>query len=548
VPIARLLHDIAVAVIAATALGLVAHGLRQPPVLGYILAGVLVGPGIGFGLIGSTATIDVISELGLVLLLFLSGLGVNLRSVLSSGPRLLLAAVVQFLLQIVLGWLFFSLLGYPMTGHRPQALYLAMLCAFSSASLTVKLLYDKFELDTMSGRATLGILFVQAFIAMFVFRYFHSLHHSSGASYTVRNLLLLGGAFAVARVALRPLFAAVAKTPDLVVGIAVAWCAVVAGAAGWAGMPKEIGALIAGSSIAAMPFAMHIRAKTTPLRDLFMTLFFVSLGMQVERPAPGLPAAALATAAFIAVSRIVTTMPAMVLAGAGRRTSFIAGLNLSQIGEFALVIAVYNRRMGFIDDGMLSIIVYAMILTIVGSSYAIRESHRVYAVLFRLLGFASDIPPEDVGQVPAKKHPVVVLGYHRAAQALLDRLESINRSLLDTVLIIDFNPESLRTLRRRGVAGMFGDIGSMDTLRAAGIGHAKAILSTIPDMMLKGVTNMRLVQTCRMLAPDAYIAAVADDESQAAHLRNAGATETVLPYDMLGGHFAAIVETVAGRE
>src|SRR5688572_21319365 len=153
-----LLPDIGIAILAATVLGLVAHWTRQPIILGYLIAGAIIGPKVGFGLIKDQGNIEVISEIGLILLLFIIGLEMNIKALMAAGKQLLVAGFGQFPLCVALGLLLFGALRYPLKGVPADGLYLALMCALSSTAVVVKLLYDKGELDTLPGRMTLGIL------------------------------------------------------------------------------------------------------------------------------------------------------------------------------------------------------------------------------------------------------------------------------------------------------------------------------------------------------------------------------------------------------
>src|SRR3954452_5995698 len=151
----HLLYDIGIAVIAATLFGLVAHWLRQPILLGYLIAGALVGPELGLGYVHAHESIEIISEMGLILLLFIIGLELNVKEVMAAGRQLLVAGFGQFLICLGLGMGVFALCGMGLAGTPSDGLFLAIMCALVSAAIAVKLLYDKGELDTLPGRITL---------------------------------------------------------------------------------------------------------------------------------------------------------------------------------------------------------------------------------------------------------------------------------------------------------------------------------------------------------------------------------------------------------
>ena len=164
----RLLTDMGIAIITATVMGLLAHWLRQPIILGYLLAGAVIGPQVGFGFVHAAESIEIISEIGLILLLFIIGLEMNLKAILAAGKQLLVAGFGQFIVCAALGVGLFALMGFGLKGTHSDGLYLALLCALSSTAVVVKLLYDKNELDTFPGRMTLGILVIQDVYAIFI--------------------------------------------------------------------------------------------------------------------------------------------------------------------------------------------------------------------------------------------------------------------------------------------------------------------------------------------------------------------------------------------
>src|SRR4051812_40543741 len=217
----QLLPDIGVAVLAATLLGLVAHWTKQPGILGLLLAGALVGPKVGLGLIHGEESIEVISELGLILLLYIIGLEMNLKALLSSGKQLLVAGFGQFPLCALIGvGLFWGVMGYGLKGNNSDGLYLALMCALSSTAVVVKLLYDKAELDTLPGRMTLGVLVVQDVFAIFVLAFqpnFANPTIGPVLKAIAGTVILVAAGFLVSKYVLGRVFSSIAKAPELVV-------------------------------------------------------------------------------------------------------------------------------------------------------------------------------------------------------------------------------------------------------------------------------------------------------------------------------------------
>jgi Kef-type K+ transport system membrane component KefB len=556
----HLLNDIGIAVLTATVLGLIAHWLRQPIILGYLIAGALVGPQMGFGLIHEAGSIEIISEIGLILLLFIIGLELDVKALFASGKQLLVAGFGQFLLCVAMGVALFGALGYGLTGASSEGLYLALMCGLSSTAVVVKLLYDKGELDTLPGRMTLGILVVQDIYAIFVLAFQPNFANPSVAPVAkalLGTILLLAAGFLFSKFVLRRVFDSIAKAPEMVVAVSIGWCAAVAASAAAMGLSKEMGALVAGLCIGAFPYSMHVTAKTLPLRDFFLTLFFMSLGLKITAPRWDMVGIIAALVVFTVASRFLSVYPLLAVAGAGRRTAFVTSLNLSQISEFSLVIAMLGVTYGHIGQGTVGVIIYAMAITAVMSSYAIRFSHPLYGAwdaLLAALGRGATVRPAGAAHAAAAaagdghdadgRRPVVLLGVHRSARSLISVLESRDAEALRKLRAIDFNTETLKVLGRKGVFGTFGDIGSLDTLGHSHLDHAKLILCTIPDMLLKGTDNETLVRNCRSVAPAARIVAIADDAAHGRRLRAAGADVVIAPHTLVAEELASLTGAI----
>jgi Kef-type K+ transport system membrane component KefB len=223
----HLLSDIGIAIISATVLGLVAHWLRQPILLGYLIAGALVGP-LGFNFVPKGETIEIISELGLILLLFIIGLELNVKETLAAGRQLLVAGFGQFVICVALGLGVFGLFGLPLFGQHSDGLYLAIMCALSSTAIVVKLLYDKGELDTLPGRLTLGVLVIQDVYAIFVLALQPNFANPSLLP-IVKAVAGTAGLFVAgllsAATCLNWVFSSIAKNAEMVLAVSLGWCA-----------------------------------------------------------------------------------------------------------------------------------------------------------------------------------------------------------------------------------------------------------------------------------------------------------------------------------
>ena len=540
-----ILLQIAIAIVAATVCAIVAKWSRQPLILGYILAGIIIGPGEGLGWI-TTHEIEPISELGLILLLFMIGLEIDLHKLRDAGTTLVAVGIGQFLICVALGLAVFPQLGFGLGGGDFSALYLAVAAALSSTMIVVKLLYDKAELATAAGRTTLGILVFQDIWAILFLAVQKDLHDPTVIVLFVslaKGVGLVGFALLASRFVLPVLFRSIAKVPELLVIGALAWCFFVVLIAADLGLSREMGALIAGISLSTFPYNLDVVAKVISLRDFFITLFFVTLGTKIPRPTTELLLIATAGSMFLVASRFLSIVPILQLFRRGNRASILPAINLAQLSEFSLVICTLGVALGHIGPRVLAVVVFMLVITSVTSTYAILWSNRIVDWLNPLLKRVgmTDLDESSLPMPAELAKPIVFVGFYRVASSLLHELLAWNARLVDDVGVVDFNPQVKEELDRRGVHAVYGDISHLDTLDHANVGHAEILLCTIPDSLLKGTTNLRLLRKLRSLAPDAMVIVTSETLDQARELYREGATFVYSPRLMSVRELAEVV-------
>ncbi len=557
-----LIASIGISILAATVLAFLSHAAKQPLLLAYIAAGVLIGPQMGLGLVTSEADIRTISEIGLIILLFMIGLEIDVTKLKEAGKSLILSGTGQFLLCAALGVGFFRWLGYGLAQGTYDALYLACCCALSSTTIVVKLLYGKFELDTLAGRLTLGILVFQDIWAIVILGLQPNLAHPDIVGILVsfaKGGLLLAVSLLLSRYVLPVLFHAVAKLPEIVLVASLGWCFAVAGMANGLGLSAEMGALIAGVAISTFPYNLDVIAKIISIRDFFITLFFVALGMEVPNPLQNLPVLATAGAAsvFLIVSRFVSISPLLYALHNGHRVSLLTAINLSQMSEFSLVIAALGMTLGHISHQTLSSIIFVFVLTSILSTYMIQYSDplqkRLTACLQRL--GIKDIGTVASTQEPVSEHDIAMLGFYRVASSFLheildrdDHTGAVHGGRKENIVVIDFNPEVHRKLDTFGVKVIYGDISHLETLHHAGIHDAKIVLSTIPDSLLVGTDNLRLMKHIQSLCPHAKMLVTAENPQRALQMYAEGADYVLMPRMIAAQHLLEITERILRGE
>jgi Kef-type K+ transport system membrane component KefB len=526
-----LVSDIAISIIAAWVLAVLSQVLRQPVLLAYLVAGFIIGPH-GFQWITNAQNIQTISEIGLSLLLFMIGLEIDLKKMLSAGKVITITALVQILGCVLLGWLVFDWIGPAET--RLEALYLGVAAAMSSTVIIVKILYDKRELESLVGRVTLGVLVLQdLFVILFLALQPNLKNPAIGPlAHAFGNvILLLTVAFLASRFVLPPVFRSVARLPELVLVGALAWCLAMAGFAGWLGLSTAMGALIAGVMVSTFPYTLDVVAKVTSIRDFFVTLFFVALGMTIPVPTWGYLLWTVFFCLFLVASRFVTVFPPLYCMRQGYRVSLLPTVNLCQLSELSLVLLALGRTSGDVSGNSIGIAAFSFAFLAVGSTYAILKND---LLLRKATSWLNKLDLRDLDQSApelgeAKPKRICLLGFSWTASSLLEEISRERSDLLTEIVVVDFNPNVYEKLRQRGLRVAYGDITQRDTLLHAGIAECEIIICSLPNTVLKGADNLKMLRQLRELNPDAKIVVHAELLEDIPRLYAAGANYVTAP-------------------
>jgi Kef-type K+ transport system membrane component KefB len=527
-----LVTDIAICIIAAWVVAVVSQVARQPLLLAYLVAGFAVGPH-GFKWVTDPDSIQTISEIGLALLLFMIGLEIDLKKMLSAGRVITLAAGAQILGCVLIGWLVFALAG-PSKNHL-EALYLAVAAAMSSTVIIVKILYDKRELETLAGRVTLGVLVLQDVATILFLAVQPNLKNPSPGVMLIalwHVVLLLSVAFLVSRFVLPPVFKFVARLPELVLVGALAWCFTMACFGAYLKLSSAMGALIAGVMISTFPYTLDVVAKVTSIRDFFVTLFFVGLGMLIPVPTVDALLWTLFVCLVLIVSRLVTVFPMLYSMQQGYRVSLLPAINLCQMSELSLVLLALGQKAGDVSDNVIGIAAFTFSFLAVGSTYAILGNDTLYRRItpwLRNLGLHDLDHTTFLSRADAKPRRICLLGFHWTASSLLAEIERNRPDLLPDLCIIDFNPVVHAKLKARNVLAVYGDITARDVLHHAGASHAEIIICSLPNIVLKGADNLKILRQMRELNPRAQIIVHAESLADVPALYAAGADYVTAP-------------------
>ncbi len=563
-----LVRDIGLCLLVAAVLTVLCARLRVPTIAALLGAGLFLGPN-GAGVVTDNHNIQTIASLGLVLLLFLIGLEIDLRKLAGSGRPLILTGLLQFPLCVLFGWGVTRALGaagWAGVGGTYVPVYVGLTVAASSTLLVVKLLQERGQMDTVVGRVAIGVLIFQDIWAVVVL--------AVQPNFADPRLGVVGGTFlgiviltllavAGARWVLPTAFRWIAPMPEAMLVAAVGWCFAV----GFLGrslgdiahgvgvdlplsVSLEMGALIAGASIASLPYSGQLVSKVGVVHDFFITLFFVALGMQIPRPDGWGPIVlAVFLAATCIAARYLIFFPLFAWTGLDRRAAFVTSTRLAQVSEFCLVIAYLGMVAGHVDRDVVSAVIFAFVITALslpflfdrGDAWHDRLGPLLDALRFRRPDPAAHHEDEERGA------EVVMLGIHRAGASLLYEIERHHPEIRDRVLVVDFNVALHEEIARRGFRVRYGDFSSAEMLHHAGVAEARVVVCTIPDDMLKGTSNLRLVRLLRTLNRDNCIIVNAVTLASVEELYSAGADYVLVPrVETARRLFAALRSALSG--
>ena len=473
-----LLADIAVIIIFATFVAYIARLLKQPPILSYIISGLLLGP-LVLNLIKPSPELTTVSQLGIAFLLYIVGMSLDFKVLKQVGAISLLTGIGQVIFTTAIGFFILKVLGF----SNIPSLYLALGLAFSSTIIIVKLLTDNNDLDTLYGRISIGFLIVQDFIAIFALILITSISSEFNLGSLIldtffKGLFLVVLVFGFSKIILHNLFKSIARSQELLFISGIAWLLLVSILFVYSGFNLEIGAFLAGLSLASIPYNREITRKIQPLRDFFIILFFVSLGLPIVISHIGeiiYPAVILSL--FVLIGNPIIVMILMGLLGYKKRTSFKAGLVVAQISEFSLIIAALGFSLGHLNEIALSLITLVGVITIAVSTYMVVYGDKLYNLFSPYLGIFEKKKTKEDELSKYNKHgiyDIILFGGHRIGRVLVENFKDDK----DKLLVVDYNPDIIDILSKKKVPCVYGDVGNKDLLDELRFNKSKFVIST----------------------------------------------------------------------
>jgi CPA2 family monovalent cation:H+ antiporter-2 len=529
---ATFLRDLVVTLAAALLVLVPSRRLRLPAAVGFMLTGVLIGPG-ALRLVGDPHHVAVLAEVGVTMLLFMIGLEFSLARLKEIGRAFLVAGPLQVLGTMAIAALAFStLLGHDTLGH---VVFLAMLITLSSTAMVLPIYIERGEHDAPQGRLALGILLFQDFAMVPMLVLVPALAGKSTLTFGPRVLIGIVGAAAVwviARYLMPRVIAAVIRSGvrELYVMMAIAVCLGAALLTQHLGLSPALGAFVAGLLVSESEYAHQIVAEVIPFRDLFSSLFFISMGMLLDpsfvAARPGL---------ILAVLVLTLALKAFVAGGVVRamgyplRIALIVGISLAQVGEFSFVLSSVGQREGLLDPVQSQIMLAVAVLSLALTPFLIRFAAWTGA---RARNAPSLLPVRDEGgrhgaaggasaahDASSRSGHVVVAGYgvngRNVARAL--------RELGIPYVVLELDTAIIRRARAEGEHIQFGDISRAESLRASGVDRASVVVLAISD---PAATRFAVHQV-RTIHPGAHIIARTRQVAEVAELTRLGADEVI---------------------
>ncbi|MFE7765331.1 cation:proton antiporter [Streptomyces sp. NPDC057438] len=529
---------IAVVLAVSAMVGLLAVRLRQPLIVGFIAVGILVGP-TGFGWVGADGTIELLARMGIAILLFLVGLRLDLHLIRTTGPIALATGLGQVLFTSVVGYLIAIGLSMDMV----TALYVAVALTFSSTIIIVKLLSDKRELEQLHGRIAVGFLIVQDIVVVLVMIALTAFGRRAGANLAMdmalvfaKGLGLMAGVALLTRYVLPKVLHQVARSQELLVLFGVAYAVSVATLSDWLEFSTEVGAFLAGVSLATTPYRDALGARLVSLRDFLLLFFFLELGARLEfTDATRQLAVAAVFSVFVLVGNPLIVLLIMSAMRYPVRVGFLAGLTVAQISEFSLILTALGLSLGHITGATLSLITVVGLITIGGSTYLILYSQQIYARLERWL---TVLERTGARKRDLERHEreidVILYGLGRFGGAIADRLGRAGHR----VLAVDYDPHRVASSAREGVTAVFGSAEDMHFLESLPLSQARCVISTMP----LPETGKALVHGLRHHGYRGKVVLTARSPRDAEQLERAGADVVLEPYPLAARATAEVLD------
>ncbi|MDO6562806.1 cation:proton antiporter [Amphritea sp. 1_MG-2023] len=529
--------EIAALLVLAAIMGFIGLLLKQPLIVSFIAVGLISGPSV-LDIVQSKEQIQLLSELGIAVLLFLVGIKLDVKLIRSIGSVSIMTGLGQVAFTSIVGYF----IGLAIGLDHITSLYVAVALTFSSTIIIVKLLSDKREIDALHGKIALGFLIVQDLVVVVAMIVLATIGigsgHANGANTAIWQVATAGAGLLLfvilfVRYIANPLTQQLAKTPELLVIYAIAQAAFFAAIGNIIGLGMEVGGLLAGVALASTPYRESIASRLASLRDFLLLFFFIALGATLDLSLLGTHiSAALLFSLFVLIGNPLIVMGIMGTMGYRNRTGFLAGLTVAQISEFSLIFITMGISLGHLQHDILGLVTLVGIVTITASTYMITYSHQLYAFFKPLIGIfeRSGAPREQTTEHPVgSAYPVVIFGLGRLGTEIAIRLQQKNIRVLG----LDFNPAAIKHWQYLGLETEYGDITDAEFIAQLPLKHTQWLVSTIPQHhagLSSEDTRKTIIQLTRSAGFSGKLATVSQNSIETEELKMLGIDLVLDPF------------------
>lgn len=512
---------------------IVAKFLRQPAIVGYLLAGVIVSGFAEHELVAS------MGQIGVTLLLFLVGLELPTDELKHMGKTALITGIAQIFFTSMIGFGISILLGFSLV----SAMFVGLALSFGSTVLVINLLSQKKDLQSLYGRIAVGFLLVQDFVAIGMLVALSGL--SGGIFWTLaKGIILVGLSVWLSGQIIPRALDWFGSSTEILFITSLGWCLVVAAfvSSPIVGFSPEIGGFLAGLTLANAAQNLQIVSRIKPLRDFFMTLFFVSLGAGMNLSAlPYLWPLVFVLTGVVLVVNPVVIMTILGILGYSRRIGFFVGITVAQVSEFSLIIVALASKFGYVPPIVLSLVAMVSILTMLISAYAITFSETLYQKIGKHFFFKSNNRHRVLEKEKKiiQNGQVVLFGHNRIGKIIRPALEKLDKP----VLVVDFDPRIISELEKQEVNSIYGDISDIEIYEELGLKNSSMIVSTVTDVD----DNLQILEYLKAVDDNKkpLVILSAGDYFESKRLYTEGADYVLVPH-MLGGEFLSNVFETKG--
>jgi CPA2 family monovalent cation:H+ antiporter-2 len=499
-----LLDDLLILLVASIPIAFLCHRLRLPVIVGFMLTGVVIGP-YGLGLIKDALAVEALAEIGVVLLLFTIGLEFSLRRMMEMKRLVLWGGGLQVLLTILAVAGLVRLLG----GATSQAAFFGFLIALSSTAIVLKTYMDRLEIDTPHGKAGVGILLFQDLCIVPMMLLVPVLSGKEGSSFTNiaiklgTALAVIGGIILAARFVVPFMLHHIVRlrSPEVFIIFVVLVSLGTAWLTSHFGLSMALGAFIAGIVLAESEYSHQIVSDVMPFRDVFNSVFFISIGMLLSLSS--LSANLLTVLGWfgaLVLGKAIITLAVARLLGNSLRVGTMVGIGLAQVGEFSFILAKVGLGQGLLSEDDYQRFLAASILSMIATPFLINLAPRVGYALQARLSHGSSLEPRvadiDAARQGLSEH-VIVVGYGMNGRNLTKVLHRVGIPYV----VLELNAEVVRGARAQGVPIEYGDAGRKEVLSHVGAQRAAILVVAISDP----VSTRRAVALARESNPDLRI-------------------------------------------